>query len=151
MTETPIVYIDMDDVLCDFIGAFNEAREKQPWIKYPQSQKGFFRDLKPLPHAVESMMQIKEYNETGVNDAYILTAPSVKNPYCYIEKRLWVKFHLGDHWVERLIICPNKGLLKGHILIDDNIEGKGQENFKGKVIQFGSEEFPNWKTIMQLE
>jgi hypothetical protein len=43
-------------------------------------------------------------------------------------------------------------LLKGDILIDDLISGRGQENFEGEVMQFGSVSFPDWKTVMaQLE
>jgi len=37
-----IVYIDMDDVLCDYTTAFNNAIEKTPGIAFPQSQYGFY-------------------------------------------------------------------------------------------------------------
>jgi len=82
-------------------------------------------------------------------DPYILTAPSTKNPMSYTEKRVWVEKHLGMEMVERLIISPNKSLLKGHYLIDDNIEGKGQEGFEGEVLQYGSALYPNWNAVMQ--
>ncbi|BFM48311.1 hypothetical protein THO17_04740 [Marinomonas sp. THO17] len=39
-TLKTIVYIDMDDVLYDFIGAYNEALLRTPEIHYPQSQYG---------------------------------------------------------------------------------------------------------------
>ncbi len=42
----------------------------------------------------------------------------------------------------KLIICSNKGLLKGDILIDDHISGRGQEFFEGKLIHFGQNEYP---------
>ncbi len=42
-----------------------------------------------------------------------------------------------------------KEKLKGDVLIDDYIEGRGQENFEGEFIHFGSEEFPNWEIIYQ--
>ena len=49
--------------------------------------------------------------------------------------------------VENLIISPNKGLNKGHYLIDDCLSGKGQEFFEGKLIHFGSDTFPDWASV----
>ena len=37
--------------------------------------------------------------------------------------------------------------IKDDILIDDNISGKGQESFEGKIFQFSSAEFPNWDAV----
>lgn len=50
--------------------------------------------------------------------------------------------------VNRLIISPNKGLHKGDYLIDDMDKGKGQDNFEGKVLQFGSKEFSDWEQVL---
>ncbi len=50
--------------------------------------------------------------------------------------------------VEQLIISPNKGLLKGECLIDDNVVGKGQENFEGQLIQFGCGIASSWKSVL---
>jgi 5'-nucleotidase len=77
-----ILYVDMDGVLCDYKSAFIEARQRTPEIIYPQSQLGFFMNLKPLPMAYDMDMYFKIF------DTYILTRPSVKNPLCYTEKRL---------------------------------------------------------------
>lgn len=32
-------------------------------------------------------------------------------------------------------------------LIDDNVEGKGQNYFQGELIHFGSQEFPDWMSV----
>lgn len=32
-------------------------------------------------------------------------------------------------------------------MIDDCTEGRGQENFEGEVLHFGSEDFPDWLSI----
>ena len=109
------VYVDMDDVLCDWMGAYDEARERVPGQKYPQAQMDFFRKLKPLPHAIEGINIMKWRG----HDVWILTKPSYMNPLCYTEKRLWVEDHLGLEWCDRLILCPDKSLLKGDVLIDD--------------------------------
>lgn len=139
-----IIYVDMDDVICDFKKSFDEAILKNPQTKYPQSQYGFFADLEPLDGAISAVTAI---NDSSQYEFYILTAPSPRNPLCYTEKRIWVEKHLGYDFVEKLIICSNKGLLKGDILIDDNISGRGQESFDGRVFHFGSNEFPHWEAV----
>lgn len=138
-----IVYVDMDDVLCDFSGARKEALEKCPEMKYPQAQYGFFKNLKPMFMAVEALNVIRHRY-----DVYILTAPSVMNPLCYTEKRLWIEEHFGMEMVNKLIISPNKGLNKGRYLIDDNSSGRGQESFEGELIEFGNETFGNWQDVV---
>ncbi len=40
-----IVYIDMDDVLCGYTTAFNNAIEKDSSHCFPQSQYGFYANL----------------------------------------------------------------------------------------------------------
>ncbi|WP_444931634.1 5' nucleotidase, NT5C type [Microbulbifer sp. SSSA002] len=136
-----IVYIDMDDVLCDFSGASKRELERNPSIKFPQSQYGFFANLSPLIGAVNALLASEQY------EPYILTAPSVKNPLCYTEKRVWVGNHLGMEMVNRLIISPNKSLLKGEFLIDDNITGRCQSEFEGELLHFGSNKYPDWNAV----
>lgn len=146
-TMKKIVYVDMDDVLCDFSGAHKTALELNPGIQFPQSQFGFFQKLEPIEGALETLFDLYESAEYS---PFILTAPSTRNPFSYTEKRVWIEERLGYTFVDRLIICSHKGLLKGDLLIDDNKEGKGQESFEGKLIHFGSAEFPNWKTIRSV-
>ncbi|MDO6680230.1 hypothetical protein [Shewanella sp. 4_MG-2023] len=141
-----IVYIDMDDTLCDYKSAFEQARRLRPDIEYPQSQPSFFISLSPLPNAIDAMQCFLADERY---DPYILTAPSVKNPLCYTEKRLWVEEHLGFAYAERLIISPIKGLLVGDYLIDDYVEGKGQESFQGELIHFSGERFKDWNAVMR--
>lgn len=143
--EKTIIYIDMDGVLCDYYGAYKMAMKNDPEIKYPQSQYGFFRNLKPLPNALRSVEYLMQQR---IFDVYILTAPSINNPLCYSEKREWVEKHLGMELVKRLIISPNKGLNKGQYLIDDHKDGRGQEHFEGKLIHFGWDEFLNWDGVI---
>lgn len=139
-----IVYIDMDDVLCQYTRQFQIDIKKNPHIQYPQSQYGFFSDLLPMDGAIDAMAAL--FN-SPYYDPYILTAPSYMNPLCYTEKRMWVEKHLGIDYVKRLIICPNKGLMNGDLLIDDNHQGKGQENFKGELIKFGSVLYNDWECV----
>jgi len=140
-----IVYIDMDDVLCDYTTAFNNAIEDTPNIAFPQSQYGFYANLPPITGAIES---VKKLINSEVFEPYVLTAPSTRNPFSYTEKRVWIEKHFGFEFTEKLIISPNKGLLKGDILIDDLISGRGQECFEGDIIQFGSTEYSDWSSVM---
>ncbi len=140
-----IIYIDMDGVLCDYQSAFDKALQQNPKIAFPQSQFDFYRKLQPIENAIETVHLLLQREDF---DIYILTAPSIYNPLSYTEKRMWIEDYFGIEMVERLIISPNKALLKGDYLIDDIKEGRGQENFEGKLIHFGSEDFSNWKAVL---
>ena len=144
MVNKKIIYVDMDHTLCDFSTSYLKYKKDFPDIEYPHSLPGFFSGLAPMPNAIEVFQWLANLNNV---DLYILTAPSVRNPSSYTEKRLWVEEHLGMESAYKLIISPNKGLNLGHYLIDDHIEGKGQENFQGKLLQFGSSEYSDWKSI----
>lgn len=138
------IYIDMDNVLCDYKKAHDEAIKNKPEIVYPQSQYGFFRDLEPINSAIYMFKKLSENF-----DVWILTAPSIQNPMCYTEKREWVGKNLGYDAAERLIISPNKSLLIGDYLIDDIVEGRAkQDQFKGTQIVFGNEKYPDWFKVM---
>ena len=140
-----VVYVDMDGVLCDYRSAYHQKVLENPDIKYPQSQYGFFRNLSPIEGALPAIAYLKKQKTV---DLYLLTAPSIRNPLSYTEKREWVENHLGMSMVERLIISPHKGLNKGDYLIDDNTEGSGQEDFEGELIHFGSDQFPAWDEVI---
>jgi len=139
-----IVYVDLDDTLCDFMSAFEKAIKDNPSIQYPQSQYRFFANLKPIDGGLDVMQTLKASDRY---EPYILSAPSTRNPLSYLEKREWVETHLGYEYCKRLILCPHKGLLKGDYLIDDNVNGKGQDHFEGKLIHFGSSMYPDWHAV----
>ena len=140
-----IIYVDMDDVLCDFTKSYKKVLAEDSGIRYPQSQYGFFRNLTPIKGGIAAVNYL---NKQDFFEVYILTAPSVLNPLCYTEKRLWIEDHFGMDMVSRLIISPNKGLNKGDYLIDDHNTGRGQEGFEGKLLQFGTENFQDWVQIL---
>lgn len=145
-TKPSIVYVDMDDVLCNFSDAFHAARKVNPEIRYPQSQYGFFTNLLSIDGAVEGVNALIQSNTF---EPYILTAPSTRNPFSYTEKRVWIEKYFGYEFVKKLIICSNKSLLKGDYLIDDNITGKGQDRFEGEFIHFGTNDFPDWTAVKE--
>lgn len=134
-----IIYIDMDDTICHFAKRFYEMTLKEPGIKWPHSQYGFFTNLDPIEGAIEGVNKLRE-----TNDVYILTRPSTLNPLCYTEKRIWIEKHFDLDFCENLILCCHKGLLKGDILIDD----KPWPTFEGEQILFGGQQFQNWKQVL---
>lgn len=147
-----VIYVDMDDVMCTYSEAINSFKtlfpvENDPdniQYQYPQSRPEFFNNLLDRPDAVKYVNMLRENSRYEV---YILTAPSYRNPHCYTGKRLWVEKYFDLDFCQNLIICNNKGLCKGDILIDDHINGRGQENFEGELIHFGSERFDKWEKV----
>lgn len=141
-----IVYVDMDGTMVDFSSAYKARRQENPLVGYPQSEYGFFENLKPFPDMVETM---KAMQADIRYEVFILTAPSEKNPLCYTEKRNSIEKLLGFEWLERLIIAPYKGLMIGDYLIDD-MTGKGQEDFLGHHVHYGRGEIKNWTDVREF-
>ena len=139
-----IIYIDMDGVICNYEYSYNLMRKINPAIRFPQSKKKFWTDLNPIEGAIYAVNILRKKHQV-----YILTAPSTKNSESYSGKRIWIKKHFDMDMVERLILCNYKGLLDGDVLIDDNHKGKGQEDFKGQLILFGSKDFPTWDDVLK--
>ena len=137
------IYIDMDGVICDFKGLYTTMRNKVPTLKFPQSNREFWTNLKPIKGAIEAVNKLR-----GLHDVYILSAPSVRNPSSYSGKRIWIENYFDMDMVNKLILCNHKGLLSGDYLIDDNLKGKGQEDFKGIQIHFGKDPHPTWKEVL---
>ena len=138
--KKPIVFVDMDDTLCEFKQACKEHIEKVPSIRIPWCKMDFFRKLKPIEGAIDG---VKTLTEDW--DVWILTRPSVPNPFSYTEKRLWVEDHLGYEWCEKLILCPNKILMKGDRLVDDT----PWPGFEGKQLVFGSVNCMDWESVVK--
>ena len=129
----------MDDTLCHFEKAFHKAVALNPKQPFPQSQWGFFLGLEPYDGAIEGLRKLEEKY-----DVWILTKPSTRNLNCYTEKAKWIYDHFGQDIVDKLIICPDKALLKGDYLIDDKI----WSDFEGEQLHFLSDEYPDWEAVV---
>ena len=144
------IYIDLDGTVCDIKKAVNDFREKNTHLntdsiqfKYPWSLPGFFLNLEPIPGAIENANQlISDY------DVWFLSRPSFKNTHSYTEKAEWVKNHFGYEMQKKLILCGDKSLLTGRILIDD-AENANQRGFMGIWLKIGSDQYPTWETVNQ--
>ncbi len=142
-----IVYVDLDDTLADRKKAMQVAMEVNPDMRFPQAEYGFYSSL-PLIEGARDAMDWLLRSEKFT--PYILTAPSIMNPFSYTEKRVWVENVFGIQMVKRLIISPNKGMLIGQYLIDDKSTGHGQENFVGELLHLGSDAFPSWGRVIDF-
>ena len=113
-------------------------------LKAGKCQPGLYINLLPIKGAVEAF---KWLSEQPVFSVCVLTAPSIKNPHCYSEKTEGVEKYLGMVAVNNLIISAHKVLNRGHYLIYDCESGKGQENFEGPLMQFGSARYPDCSSV----
>jgi 5'-nucleotidase len=138
----PIILIDMDGVLCDFDKRASELADEgvkpHELFKHPNA----YRDLEPIPGAIEAWIALQEKYET-----YILSTPPWTNADGWAEKRLWVEKYLGETAKKKLILSHNKGIIKGDYLIDDRI-ANGVGDFTGEHIHFGTDSFPDWETVL---
>ena len=133
----------MDNVLVDFPSGIAQI-PKEIQSEYEgrlDEVPGIFGLMNPIEEAINS------YEELATHyDAYILSTSPWENPTAWSDKLLWVKKYLGEPAYKRLILSHNKHLNAGDYLIDDRL-ANGAGDFKGELIRFGSEEFPDWKTV----
>lgn len=141
-----VLYIDMDNVLVDFqsgIDSLDEVTRVEYVDKY-DAVPGIFALMKCKEGAVEAFNELCDYY-----DVYILSTAPWDNPSAWSDKLTWVKENLGEKAYKRLILSHHKDLAKGDYLIDDRTKN-GASEFEGELIIFGSEEFPNWKSIVEF-
>lgn len=77
--------------------------------------EGFYRNLQPLPYAVEAL---EEMREEGL-EVQIATTPYPTSPTCTSEKLGCFEEHLGHDWTKRTIMTHDKTILMGNLLVDD--------------------------------
>lgn len=145
--KRPKLFIDMDGVVADFEGkTMNMSLQhlKRPKTHKLYHEEGFYRDLKPVPGAVEAIKKLDE-----VYNVYLLSTPSWHNPSSWTDKRLWAEEVFGDIFFKKVILSHDKGLFSGYALIDDR-DVNNQGEFDGLNIVFGSEEYPTWDEVLEF-
>jgi len=95
-----------------------------------------------MQDALESYARLTQWFDT-----YILSTAPWNNESAWVDKLLWVKEYLGEPARKRLILSHNKHLNFGDYLIDDR-PNNGARDFKGEWIQFQSELFPDWASVL---
>jgi len=138
------LFIDMDNVLVDFQSGLDQVSEetKAAYAGRLDEIPGLFAKMKPMPGAIEAVHELQKHY-----DLFILSTAPWKNPSAWSDKVEWVTKYLDDVFHKRLVITHRKDLCQGDYLIDDR--GKnGTSDFSGKWIQFGSEQFPDWESVL---
>ena len=90
----------------------------------------------------------KRFDNSEKYDCYILSTAPWENPSAWMHKRMWVDQYLGMGAYKRLILSHNKHLCMGDYLIDDRTKN-GAGEFSGELIQFGTNKFPDWNTVLK--
>jgi 5'-nucleotidase len=144
-----IIYVDMDNVLVDFPSGIAKLTDEDR-IEYEgryDDCPGIFAFMDPVPGAVEGFKFLAERF-----DVYILSTSPWLNPQAWMDKIEWVQKHFGvakdSSAYKRLIISHHKNLNRGDYLIDDRTKN-GASEFEGEHVLFGSEQFPDWKSVVE--
>ena len=139
-----ILFVDMDNVLVDFKSGINNLseRDKNHYLDNYDEVPGIFSLMDPMPKAISSYEKLSK-----TYDTYILSTAPWNNPTAWSDKLVWVKKYLGKYAYKRLILSHNKNLNFGDYLIDDRT-ANGAGDFKGELIQYGSEKFKNWDEVL---
>lgn len=149
-----IIFVDMDEVIADTYGAhielynkeFNEQLsvemcegsevwqnvpvERQASVRKHATLPGFFRNLKPIQYSQDVLKKLSEKHHV-----YIASA-AMQFPNSLEEKSDWLDEHFPFiHWKNR-ILCGDKHILKGDVLIDDR--SYNLKDFDGRAFLFTS-------------
>jgi 5'-nucleotidase len=140
-----ILNVDMDGVLVDFRSAFRHmsAAKLREYRGREDDIPGIFRHMDPMPGAVKAYREL-----AALYDTYVLSTAPWENPTAWSDKVSWVQTHLGEDAYKRLILSHHKDLCRGHYLVDDRL-ARGAAEFQGKVLLFGSEEYPDWPAVVR--
>ena len=148
--KKPIIYIDMDGVLVDFTSALTKVSPGmlEKFAGEYDNIPGVFALMDPMPGALEAVDALKEKY-----DLYILSSSPWENPTALGDKLAWVKRYFGGDgrgniFFRKVVFSSVKHLSQGDILIDDRT-ANGAGDFSGRLIRFGSDEFPDWQAILR--
>ena len=149
-----VIFIDMDEVLADTYGAhitqynldfkakltLQKCQGSEVWQNVPEEartsvrnharQPGFFRDLEVIENSQEVVKSL-----AGQHEVYIASA-AMQFPNSLEEKSEWLDEHFPFIPWQNRILCGNKHILKGDVLIDDR--SYNLLNFDGRGILFSS-------------
>ena len=133
------IYVDMDGVIADF-----EANLKGRNPKSVKLMPGTYIRLDPIQGALEA---VRTLIASG-HDVWIATKTPTHNLLADSEKKHWINEYIPE-LLDKTIITPDKGCLRGDVLIDDRPHKANCESFEGTFIHFGSEEFPTWDELLK--
>lgn len=138
----------MDGVLVDYKNGFAYASVHELEVVRNDLARipGIFSRLDPMPGAVEAVTLLaKQY------ECHVLSTAPWENSSAWTDKVNWIfKYFGNDHkspFFKRINITHDKGMFSGDYLIDDRTK-HGVLGFTGEWLEFGSERFPDWNTVL---
>jgi 5'-nucleotidase len=140
VSTTPVFLVDMDGPLADFDRLFfdrcaengwrldctlEEQRHRHATDHLPDRRERrlarqmvhttrWFLDLPVTPGAQEGLEAL-----AAAGQVWIVTKPLEANPWCRDDKAAWLERSFGEQWVQRLIVAPDKSMIRGDVLLDD--------------------------------
>lgn len=120
----PVLLLDMDGTIVDWDAGFRDLWAERSRIDRKQSyymqqcvenefyreaellmlEEGFFENLPEMPGAIQAM---KEMEECGFK-LIICTSPILTSRHCAQEKLNWVRKHLGESWLDKIVLSSDK-------------------------------------------
>ena len=140
-----ILFIDMDGVIVDFMQSVKNHPEFEKYKDRIDILPDVFLNALPMESAINSVVKLINSNKY---DVYIASTASWGNIDSFSHKRIWIEKYFGDKLKKRLILTHRKDLLIGDYLIDDRIKN-GAGEFKGELIHFGTDKFPDWDSVLE--
>ena len=135
--------------LADFEGyrtkwlAENPAKTEDDFEK----ASNVFEEMPPISGAIDAVHKLAKYF-----DVYICSTVSWKNTSGASGKMMWIKKYFGEGpenpFYKKVVLTHNKHLNIGDFLIDHRAKN-GASEFSGEWIQFGSEKFPDWNSVIE--
>ena len=143
------IALDMDEVIADvlpkFLDLFEEMYDErltreQYWGKKIYSikgsreirnalfEKGFFRDLKPIPGSIEGVKTLMENYNVYITTAAMEFRTSFEDKYDWL-----AEYFPFIHW-KNIVFLGDKSLIGTDYMVDDN--AFNLETFRGKGILF---------------
>ena len=147
----PKLFLDMDNVLVDTLLILNAIDMGGETVAKPDQIPGIFRDLPPVPGAIDAVNKLRDYYEL-----YILSTAPWQNASAWQDKLIWLQHHFGDDekspFYKRVILAHDKSLSRTPEanLVDDRpyhgASGWDDAKMDSQWVQYGYEPKMTWQT-----
>ena len=134
------LFIDMDGVIVDFMQSVKNHPEYEKYKNEIDALPDVFLNALPMEFAIDSVGKLFD---CGKYEVYIASTAPWGNIDSLSHKRIWIERYFGERLKKRLILTHRKDFLMGDYLIDDRLKN-GAGEFKGELIHFGTDKFPDW-------
>lgn len=135
----------MDGVIVDFLQSIDNHPEKDNYKGREDALPDVFLNALPMEHAIDSVGKLLD---CGKYEIYIASTAPWATVESLTHKRIWIEKYFGEKLKKRLILTHRKDFLMGDYLIDDRTKN-GAGEFKGELIHFGADKFPDWDSVLE--